>query len=83
MIKNKNNELEQLKKYTGNVEVLYNDMRKVRHDHMNILTSLIGYINKRDINGLEKYFNSEIIPFSNKIKSNDTKLGLHLKVWGL
>lgn len=78
---NKNMELDQLRKYTENVEILYNDMRKARHDYMNVLSSLISYIDKHDMNGLEKYFNSEIIPFSKKLKNKDSKLGLlsHIK----
>jgi len=74
--KNKKKELEQLSQYTKNLEILYSDIRKVRHDYMNVLSSMMGYMDSKDMEGLTNYFNNKIIPFSNKLQSNDSKLGL-------
>lgn len=74
--KSKQEQFKNLQEYTENLEKLYSDMRKFRHDYINIISSVLGYIEDRDIDGLEKYFNDDILPLSEKIKSNNFKLGL-------
>ena len=78
-------ELVQLKEYTDNLENMNNEMRKFKHDYINIISTINGYIDEKNINELEKYFNENIIPLSENINSNNTKLGLlqHVKVTGL
>lgn len=75
-VKSKQREIEQLDKYTNNLEIAYKDMRKVRHDYMNVLVSMIGYMDNNDMPGLVNFFEKEIIPFSNKLRENNFKLGL-------
>lgn len=75
-IKNKQLQFESLQEYTSSLEKLYTDMRAFRHDYINIISSLIGYIENRDIDGLEKHFNEHIIPLSKGIESNNFKIGI-------
>jgi two-component system sensor histidine kinase AgrC len=75
-IKNKQLQFENLQEYTTNLETLYTDMRAFRHDYINIISSLVGYIENKDMDGLEKHFNANIIPLSKGIESNNFKLGL-------
>ncbi len=69
-------ELENLKEYTDNLEKLYTEMRKFRHDYINIISSLAAFIEDRDMEGLEEYFNSNICPLNNQMNNNNYKLGL-------
>jgi len=73
---NRKKELEQLSQYTKNLELLYIDMRKFRHDYINVLAALNGYIEDDNIEGLTEYFHNNIIPFSNKVIANNSELGL-------
>lgn len=75
-IKNKQNQFEELQEYTNNLEMLYADMRSFRHDYINILSSMIGYIQNKDIEGLEKHFITKIIPLSQGMEANNFKLGI-------
>ncbi|WP_297420059.1 GHKL domain-containing protein [Clostridium sp.] len=75
-VKNKQIQFESLKEYTSSLEKLYTDMRVFRHDYINILSSLIGYIENKDIDGLEKHFNENIMPLSKGIESNNFKIGI-------
>lgn len=74
--KSKQVELQNLQEYVGNLENLYTDMRAFRHDYINILSSMIGYIEDKDIEGLEKYFNEKIAPLGKGMESNNFKIGL-------
>lgn len=74
--KNKQTQFEDLRQYTTNLENLYTEMRVFRHDYINILSSIVGYIENRDMEGLEVYFNSKIIPLGKGIESNNFKIGL-------
>ncbi len=75
-IRNKQLQFENLQEYTSNLEALYADMRAFRHDYINIISSLIGYIENKDMKGLEEHFNENILPISKSIESNNFKLGL-------
>jgi len=75
-LKNKQIQFDSLQEYTSSLEKLYADMRSFRHDYINILSSMIGYIENRDIDSLEKYFNEKIFPLSKGMASNNFKLGL-------
>lgn len=72
----KERELENLKEYTKNLEKVYTDMRKFRHDYINIISSMAGFIEDRDIDGLAEHFNKNIYPLNNKMNNNNYKLGL-------
>lgn len=66
---------EAMKDYTDRIEKLYLDIRSFKHDYINILSSFHSYINGHDYDGLEKYFNKEILPTGSKIASEDSIYG--------
>lgn len=61
-------ELENLTNYTSIIENLLNDLQRSRHDYKNILISIKDYINEKDYDSLERYFNEEILKNENKLK---------------
>ncbi|MGX7420534.1 GHKL domain-containing protein [Carnobacterium gallinarum] len=67
-------ELQQLKDYAKNLEKVYLDMRKFRHDYINILASMSGYIQEKDLIGLECYFQEKVMVVSQDIEMNNFKL---------
>lgn len=50
-------EIETYYEYTLKIEAINNEMRKFRHDYVNILTTLSEYIREDDMPGLRDYFN--------------------------
>lgn len=66
---------EHLQTYTRELEKLYGSMRSFKHDYINILSALCGYIEGNDMPGLKNYFYSEILPISWTFSESDTKLG--------
>lgn len=72
----KKNEIEykNLQTYTESLEQSYTEMRKFRHDYINILASMSEYISNRDIDSLDIYFNENIMKVSDAIKLNNFKL---------
>jgi two-component system sensor histidine kinase AgrC len=65
---------EQLQDYTSRIESMYFDLQSFKHDYLNIMASMSGYIDSKDIEGLEKYYNESIMPLSNRIIQTDLKL---------
>lgn len=55
-------ELAQLRDYTGRLEKLYTNMNTFRHDYINILASLHGYIVQGNRALLDAYFEEAIKP---------------------
>ncbi|MDR3596034.1 GHKL domain-containing protein [Clostridium sp.] len=80
--KTKKMEFDNLQEYTSNLESMYNDMRKFRHDYVNILSSMKGYIEQKDLNGLNEFFNKRILLMNKEISNKNYKLELlqHIKV---
>ncbi|MCI8293143.1 MAG: GHKL domain-containing protein [Hespellia sp.] len=66
--------LQDLQDYTHNIEVMYNRLRSFKHDYVNILLSISGYIENRDMNELKKFFEEKIFPTKNLIDQGDYKL---------
>ncbi len=66
--------LRDLQDYTHNLEVMYNGLRSFKHDYVNILLSLSGYIENRDVDELRKFFETQIFPTKNLIDQGDFKL---------
>lgn len=67
-------ESENFKNYVSAVEQINNDMQKFRHDYINILLSMRGYILEKDYDGLEHFFNEGIMKFENKTLLSATVL---------
>lgn len=63
-----------LQDYTHNLEVMYNSLRSFKHDYVNILLSLSGYIENGDMDELKNFFEYKIFPTKNLIDQGDYKL---------
>lgn len=74
--KDKQIQLDNLKEYTENLEALYMDMRKFRHDYINIISTMASFIEERNIDALEEHFNKNIYPLNKQMNKNNYKLGL-------
>lgn len=70
----KSKEHEQLMEYTEKLELLYSDMRKFRHDYVNILSSMSEYIKDENMEALRKYYEEKIMDVSKVMDSNNLKL---------
>ena len=66
--------LQDLQDYTHNLEVLYNGLRSFKHDYVNILLSLSGYMENGDMAELKKFFDNKIFPTKHLIDQGDYKL---------
>jgi len=77
---NSKNELKHLEEYTANIESMYNDIRSIRHDYANVISSMAGYIEDDDIDGLKMYFKQEIVPFSSRMELIDNNLSVLSKI---
>lgn len=75
-VKGKEINYELLQNYTDKLENLYGEMRAFKHDYANIISSMIGYIEEDDMEGLKRYFNKNILPLSQEIGKNNLKIAL-------
>ncbi len=67
-------EINQYYKYTLQIEQINNEMRKFRHDYVNILATLSEYIREDDIDGLRTYFDQNIAHLHDDMKLNAIKI---------
>lgn len=67
-------EIETYYEYTLRIESINNEMRKFRHDYVNILSTLSEFIREDDMQGLKKYFDEQIIPLKDNMKTRSIKL---------
>lgn len=67
-------EIETYYEYTLQIESINNEMRKFRHDYVNILTTMSEYIRENDMDGLKTYFNDNIVPMKDNLQMNSTKI---------
>ncbi|MBC2180336.1 hypothetical protein HCJ82_09260 [Listeria booriae] len=65
-MKKREMEMAQLRDYTVRLEEMYADMNMFRHDYINILASLHGYIEQGDQELLETYFEEVMKPLKQK-----------------
>lgn len=68
-------QFENLRTYTDRLEESYGVMRKFKHDYMNILSTLSGFLNENDMESLREYYGERILPISRAFTESDTKLG--------
>ena len=66
--------MEDLQDYTHNLEAMYSGLRSFKHDYVNILLSMSGYIEHGDMDELKNYFENKIFPTKNLIDQGDYKL---------
>lgn len=65
-MKSEKQEYEHFKSYVAAVEQINSDMQKFRHDYLNVLLSMKGFIQARDMDGLADYFDEGILKFEHK-----------------
>ncbi|WP_312426005.1 GHKL domain-containing protein [Lacrimispora sp.] len=68
-------QFENLRTYTERLENSYGIMRKFKHDYMNILITMSGYMKENDMESLKEYYGEKILPISRAFTESDTKLG--------
>lgn len=73
--KQKLKEYEQLQNYILELETLYSEMRIYRHDNINLLSSIYGYIDENDMAGLKDYYENEILGEINKTVFSHIEIG--------
>lgn len=78
----KTKEYSQLKDYTNMIENMYSDLRSFKHDYLNILSTLEGYIKNENIAELKNYYYRDLLPGSNEIVNKDLSISLlsHIKI---
>ncbi len=64
-----------LLEYTSQVENMYDELRSFKHDYVNVLLTLSSFIDNDDMDGLNAYFKSTVLPTSEKL--NHSKYYLH------
>lgn len=64
-------EQEILRSYMEKLESHYQDMRRFKHDYMNILATMTCYIQENDMEKLKHYFEQHIAPSSRLLVNND------------
>lgn len=67
-------EIETYYEYTLQIEAINNEMRKFRHDYVNILTTMSEYIRENDMTGLKEYFEDNIVPMKDNLQMNSIKI---------
>lgn len=70
----KQRSFQDLSDYTRNLELMYGRLRSFKHDYINILLSLSGYIENGDMEELKHYFENKILPTGTLISQGDYKL---------
>jgi two-component system sensor histidine kinase AgrC len=80
-----NREYKNLAIYTSALEGMVKETKRFKHDYVNVLNTINGYIKEEDVRGLRSYFANELLPESNKVVyQNDTIAKLqHIKFSGL
>jgi len=75
-------ELSILKEYTDMLENVSNDLRKFKHDYINIIQIMDAYISSEDIKGLKNFYEHDLMPESKKILGKDICFMLlrHIKI---
>ena len=56
------------------IESINNEMRKFRHDYVNILSTMSEFIREDDMPGLRQYFNEQIVPMKDNLQTRSLKL---------
>lgn len=59
--------MEDLQDYTHNLEAMYSGLRSFKHDYVNILLSMSGYIEHGDMDELKDYFENK----GNRLQKQD------------
>ena len=63
-----------LQNYTKQIELMYSDITSFKHDYNNIMLSLAGYIQEKDLDGLQSYFENHILPLKTNLHIDDCRI---------
>lgn len=63
-------EYDAMLKYADEIQNEYKKIRQFRHDYINILTSIEGYLEQNNIDELKKYYNDNIKATKDLLQSN-------------
>lgn len=74
-VENQKVELNNLRIYTSHIEELYDDLRRFRHDYKNVLYSLTGALNNRDIDQAQVILDRVIKPSEENVNMRTAVLG--------
>ena len=66
--------LEHLKEYTGNLEMVYDNLRSFRHDYINVMASLAAYIEEGRYAELRDFFYGHILPMQEGLAQRNDAL---------
>ncbi len=66
--------LEHLKEYTGNLEMVYGNLRSFRHDYINVMASLAAYIEEGRYAELRDFFYGHILPMQEGLAQRNDAL---------
>ncbi|PJI10322.1 GHKL domain-containing protein [Clostridium sp. CT7] len=67
-------EKKQIEEYSHVIEGMYSDTRRFKHDYMNMLSPLKGYIDSNDMDGLKEFFYGNVIDMDKDIQWNNTNI---------
>ena len=73
-IKRREEELKNFEAYIASIEQINRDMRKFKHDYVNILTSLRTFIDDKNYQGLQTYFYDHILEMNHHVQLNEQAL---------
>ncbi|MDO5411156.1 MAG: GHKL domain-containing protein [Lachnospiraceae bacterium] len=73
-LQKKQETFETLQQYTSQIENMYSSVRAFKHDYVNIMTSMSGYLEEKNLQGLSDYFYKEVLPLSNQATMQNFKL---------
>lgn len=73
-IRQKEEELKNFETYVVSIEEINRDMRKFKHDYVNILTSLKTFIDTKNYQGLHTYFYNHILDMNHHAQLNEQAL---------
>jgi len=73
-------QFEELKKYTNNLEQVYNNLRSFKHDYVNIMSSISSYLDEGRYAELTDYFYTNIMPLKKELTQNTDALNKLMNV---
>ncbi|WP_156950958.1 hypothetical protein [Saccharibacillus sacchari] len=73
-VRRRESEFRLMQRYTEELEQQYTEIRKFRHDHQNILSSLDAFVQEDDFAGLKRYYEEQLKRTSEHLESNNFKL---------
>lgn len=84
-IKQREQEMQNFQSYVSSIEQINQDMRKFKHDYVNILSSLRTFIDEKNYDGLQTYFYNHILEANHHEQLNQQAMMMlnNLKIYSL